>query len=200
MLGSSQREGTPTGRMQWQVLRAGGGRRTLAAPSCPPSPCLPADLSAPDTDTEGQAPQGAWAPALHPRPLRAAPSLGSTGDMHSAGSRSRGDTHQTRQPTEPRSGQPPLPPGGPAPWCSLFGLHPTCFLGGRGARAATASLGSLCGRLLDLGRRARGDTPRPLPHPAPGLQLWDAAPRAEARPWATTVLPLLGQVNNCCCF
>lgn len=69
-----------------------------------------------------------------------------------------------------------------------------------GARAATASLGSLCGRLLGLGRRARGDEPRPLPHPAPGLQLWGAAPRAEARPWATTVLPLLGQVNNCCCF
>lgn len=91
---------------------------------------------------------------------------------------------------------PLFPPGCPhSPACSLFGLHRTRSLGwkrGERARAVSVSRGSLCGRLSDRGWREGGSRLASCPL-CWGCDCGGAPPQAETLPWATTVLPLLGQ-------
>lgn len=205
-------EGAPS--MQWQVLRVetdGGTQRSGS--SVLPTLCLPADhpvgfwnraigptgqlLAARESWVPGRRGEatagGPW--LSDPPTLRAAPPVRRRcvwggGYMHSARSRRKGDAHQVQHPKQRRCGRPLPPPG-----CTLPSLHPTRFSGERAGvprSAASVSRGSLCGRLLGRGWRQGGE-PRPL------------APRRCSSPGRDPALghqspPLLGQVNNCCCF
>lgn len=100
-------------------------------------------------------------------------------------------------PTETRCGRPLLPPRlSPLPSLQSLWPAPNSLLGERaGAPALAAQSLEAPSAAASWTLGGGGGEPRPLA-PCAGA----APPQAETPPWATTVLPLLGQVNNCCCF
>lgn len=195
--------------MQWQVLSwAGDTELWQLRPPHPLSPCL-THLSAPGT--ERQVPQGrsltAKEPgplAVHPPRLRAAPSLGSMGGWGTCTwPGQEGRVTHTKFDNQQRHvlAGPLLPPGCPTPRVQSLRPAPNTLLRrkrGAGSRCDGLSAPSVAASWTVGG--GHGETSLGLLPPALGLQLWGVPPQAGALPWATTVLPLLGQVNNCCCF
>lgn len=201
--------------MQWQVLRVetdGGTQRSGS--SVLPTLCLHADHPV-GFWNRAIGPTGrllaaweSWVPGRRGEATAGGPWLSDPPTLRAAPPVRRrcvcgGWVHALSQVKEERGRAPSSTPKTetlqPAPAPARLHPSPACTpRASRGsgpvspARAASVSRGSLCGCLLGRGWRQGGE-PRPL------------APRRCSAPGRDPALghqspPLLGQVNNCCCF